>query len=363
MRYIDWIAFKYRMRNDYAPVFLDFNLEVFHFNSYADIDAVPTIPISLVGNPYFESELGVDAVQTIAASFQQLEYFDSALNMDVLTTLALNPVALDYFSGNANVTTVGIHDINFNELTHYEAQFGLIVFDLAELNINITSYFGYEMSLEQVAYYAISLENSMVYTISADITTVSMYEIGFTQTNMFTNFLEIVPVYIYMLEFDNIAYSIVSTLSLDKVEHYHAITISLQNRLDSNLSLDSTELIEESYILTSHFDFKIEMSCFTASQIAIFTEMQMSQNLDMDLVSEHPALNINSNILHFSSSATLDYITHTYLAFDSRVLGVTGAVATMFLMRDRYLNDEEFFDLSIESFEDLTIENLLEVEI
>jgi acyl carrier protein len=219
------------------------------------------------------------------------------------------------------------------------------------------------MSLEQVTYHAISLENSMAYTMSTDVTTVGIYEIGFTQTNMFTSFLEIVPVYIYMLEFDNIAYTIASTLSLDKVEHYHAVTINLQNRLESNLSLDSTELIEESYIIASHFDFEIEMSCFTASQIAVFTEMLMSQNLDMDLVLGHPALNVNSNILHFSSNATLDYTTHTYLAFDSRTLGITGSVATMFLMRDRYLNDEEFFDLSIKSFEDLTIENLLEVEI
>jgi hypothetical protein len=350
------------MRTEYIPIFVQFD-SLFHFDSYADLDAVPTIPLSLVGNPYFESEFGVDAIQTVAASFQQLEYFDSALNMDVLTTSALSPTALDYFSGNANITTVGIHDANFNELTHYEAQFGLIVFDLAELNINSTSYFGYEMSLEQVTYHAISLENSMAYTMSTDVTTVGIYEIGFTQTNMFTSFLEIVPVYIYMLEFDNIAYTVASTLCLDKVEHYHAVTISLQNRLEPNLSLDSTELIEESYIITSHFDFEIEMSCFTASQIAVFTEMQMSQNLDIDLVLGHPALNVNSNILHFSSNATLDYTTHTYLAFDSRTLGITGSVATMFLMRDRYLNDEEFFDLSIESFEDLTIENLLEVEI
>ena len=362
MRYIDWIAFKYRMRTEYIPIFVQFD-SLFHFDSYADLDAVPTIPLSLVGNPYFESEFGADAIQTVAASFQQLEYFDSALNMDVLTTSALSPTALDYFSGNANITTVGIHNANFNELIHYEAQFGLIVFDLAELNMNITSYFGYEMSLEQVTYHAISLENSMAYTMSTDVTTVGIYEIGFTQTNMFTSFLETVPVYIYMLEFDNIAYTIASTLSLDKVEHYHAVTINLQNRLESNLSLDSTELIEESYIITSHFDFEIEMSCFTASQIAVFTEMQMSQNLDIDLVSGHPALSVNSNILHFSSNATLDYTTHTYLAFDSRTLNITGSVATMFLMRDRYLNDEEFFDLSIESFEDLTIENLLEVEI
>lgn len=362
MRYIDWIAFKYRMRTEYIPIFAQFDT-LFHFDSYADIDAVPTVPVSLVGNAYFESEFGADAIQTIAASFQQLEYFDSALNMDILTTSALNPVALDYFSGSVNVTAIGIHNVKFNELTHYEAQFGLIVFDLAELNINVTNYFGYNMSLEQVTYHAISLENSMAYTISADATTVGIYEIGFTHTDMFTSFLEIVPVYIYMLEFDNIAYNIISTMSLDKVEHYHAVTVSLQNRLESNLYLDSTELIEESYILTSHFDFEIEMSCFTASQIAIFTEMQISQNLDMDLVSEHPALNVNSNILHFSSNATLDYTTHIYLAFDSRTLSMTGAVATMFLMRDRYLNDEEFFDLSIESFEDLTIENLLEVEI
>lgn len=362
MRYIDWIAFKYRMRTEYIPIFAQFDT-LFHFDSYADLDATPTIPVSLVGNPYFESEFGADAIQAIAVDFQQLEYFDLALNMDVHIPSALDGVVLDYISGSVEATSVYVHNIKLNELTQYEAQLDLTASYMSETYINVISYFEDIVTLEQFTCYAISLENSTMYTISADITAVGVYEVGFTQTDMFTSFLEIVPVYIYMLEPNNTVFSIASITSLEKVEQYHAISGSLQNNLAASLYLDSAELVEDAYILTSHFEHSIIITCFTASQIAILAEMQTSQEMNIDLLLEHPALGVDSNVLHFSSNAALEYITHTYLSFNSEVLSMTGAVATMFLMRDRYINDEEFFDLSIESFEDLTIENLLEVEI
>ena len=239
----------------------------------------------------------------------------------------------------------------------------LVVFVLAEFMCDVTTYFDYNFNVVSTDCSDIYLSETDYFgsVLNADQVDIDDIE-DIDETIAFDGNLDIQKIYIYNLIFQEDR-ALESDLEIAPLECVNAGG-GYNFGLNANFDLDSVEFVEDSYLITLHFDSQLTCNTASIAYIDGFTNsINMEGELEADLVTNISMFEIVGED-QVSSILTLDIVAgYIYPEFSQEILHVDGSISSMFLMRDRYINDDEFFDLSIESFSDFTIENLLEIEI
>lgn len=335
-----------------------------HFGYSMLVDSINNQAAEISALDYFNGNILIATLDTLDLLFSETDYFGSDIAPDVIDNQALQ-IKYPFITvkGNAQIESIYINNFEIVNKVEFDSNVSLIVFDLAEMAYTTTSHFDSSFTFSSVTYKDTVTYGNIHLEGNLGASQVGIVDLEDIEGDVhFTGNLDIGNVYTYGIGFeldDNFELQ----LELDPVS-YHDIDAILSSELSSSVYLDSSEIVEDSYLMDLHL-----ISALTGTTVGV-TDLGGFTN-DVHLESELEANQITSFVdsefeaeTELSAILTMDIIAgYIYPEFNQEVLHVVGNISSMYLMRDRYLNDDEFFNLSITNFLDLSIEDLLEIEI
>ena len=335
-----------------------------HFGYSMLVDSINNQAASISASDYFNGNILVATLDTLDLLFSEADHFGSDIAPDVIDNQALQ-IRYPFITAKGNVQVDSIYINNFEIVNKVEfgSDVSLIVFDLAEMAYTITSHFDSNFTFNSVTYKDTVTYGNIHLEGNLGASQVGIDNLEDIEGDVhFTGNLDIGNVYTYGIGFeldDNFELQ----LELDPVS-YHDINTILNSELSSSVYLDSSEIVEDSYLMDLHLISALTGTTVGVTDLGGFTKnIHLESVLGAEQITSFAGLDFESES-EISSILTLDIIAgYIYPDFNQEVLHFSGNISSMYLMRDRYLNDDEFFNLSITNFLDLSIEDLLEIEI
>ena len=354
-------------QTNFYAIFLGTAIGAANFDYSMSIQAIDTIAIEIANLDYFSGNIDVDSIDNVDSVIEGVDYFGYDVKTDAIDNVAAQ-FSYPFIMPKGNIDVVPVTTYKLPLRNEYKVNFAndvtLIVFSLAEMKFDTGVRFTSVFTAEGLTYNDLTTTSAIHFESSAMATQVTVDELEFAADDNFESELNIVKVYTYGLEVSEIIDYIDSTLSLDHVTYRTIEAIELDH-FGATFDMDSVELVEDSYLLEMHFKSVLEASSVnTVSMNNIdVPEITLSSEFEPNLMEVIHDMQIVGNA-YTAAVVSLEPISgYAYFEFNQEVLHIAGTISSMFLMRDRLINDDEYFNLSINTFLDLSIEDLLEVNV
>lgn len=354
-------------QTNFYAIFLGTAIGAANFDYSMSIQAIDTVAIEIANLDYFSGNIDVDSIDNVDSVIEGVDYFGYDVKTDAIDNVIAR-FSYPFIMPKGNIDVVPVTTYKLPLKNEYKVNFAndvtLIVFSLAEMIFDTGVRFTSVFTAEGLTYNDLTATSAIHFESSALATQVTVDELGFTADDNFESELNIIKVYTYGLEVPAITDYIESTLSLDHVT-YHTIEAIELDHFGAAFDMDSVELVEDSYLLEMHLKSVLEASSVnTISMNNIdVSEITLSSEFEPNLMEVIHDMQIVGNT-YTAAVVSLEPISgYAYFEFNQEIMHITGAISSMFLMRDRLINDDEYFNLSINTFLDLSIEDLLEVNV
>lgn len=335
-----------------------------HFGYSMLVDSINNQAAEISALDYFNGNILIATLDTLDLLFSETDHFGSDINPDAIDNQALQ-IKYPFITvkGNAQIEPIYINNFEIVNKVEFDSNVSLIVFDLAEMTYTITSHFDSSFTFDSVTYKDMVTYGNVHLEGNLGASQVGIDDLEDIEGDVhFTGNLDIGNVYTYGIgvELDN---NFELQLELDPVS-YHDIDAILNSELGSSVYLDSSEIVEDSYLMDLHLILALTGTTVDVTDLGGFTKnIHLESVFGAEQITNFSDLGFEAES-EISSIITLDIIAgYIYPEFNQEVLHFGGNISSMYLMRDRYLNDDEFFNLSTTNFLDLSIEDLLEIEI
>lgn len=354
-------------QTNFYAIFLGTMIGAANFDYSMTIQSIDTVALETANLDHFDSNIELDSIDNVNTVFGVVDYFDSAVSPDAIDNINTRfSYPFTTLKGNINVIPVTTYKLPLKSeyKINFASEVGLIVFSLAEMQFDTGIHYESVFTLDGLTYNDLTVTGNIHTEMNATATQVTVDELQFTSENNFDGGLEIVKVYTYGLEIPVITDYIDSTLSLDQVT-YHAIEAIEMDHFGASFDMDSVELIEDAYLLELRLNSVLEATSVNVVDMNYIdvSEITLSSEFEPNLVETINDMSIVGNV-YAAMNVSLEIIAgYVYLEFNQEVMHFGGTISSMFLMRDRKIDDNEFFNLSVDTFLGLSIENLLEIEI
>ena len=354
-------------QTNFYAIFLGTAIGAANFDYSMSIQAIDTVAIEIANLDYFSGNIDVDSIDNVDSVIEGVDYFGYDVKTDAIDNIAAQ-FSYPFIMPKGNIDVVPVTTYKLPLKNEYKVNFAndvtLIVFSLAEMRFDTGVRFTSVFTAEGLTYNDLTTTSAIHFESSAIATQVTVDELGFTADDNFESELNIIKVYTYGLVIPAITDYIESTLSLDHVTYRTIEAIELDH-FGAAFGMDSVELVEDSYLLEMHLQSVLEASSVnTISMNNIdVSEITLSSEFEPNLMEVIHDMQIVGNT-YTAAVVSLEPISgYAYFEFNQEIMHITGAISSMFLMRDRLINDDEYFNLSINTFLDLSIEDLLEVNV
>ena len=354
-------------QTNFYAIFLGTAIGAANFDYSMSIQAIDTVAIEIANLDYFSGNIDVDSIDNVDSVIEGVDYFGYDVKTDAIDNVAAR-FSYPFIMPKGNIDVVPVTTYKLPLKNEYKANFAndvtLIVFSLAEMRFDTGVRFTSVFTAEGLTYNDLTTTSAIHFESSALATQVTVDELGFTADDNFESELNIIKVYTYGLVIPAITDYIESTLSLDHVTYRTIEAIELDH-FGAAFDMDSVELVEDSYLLEMHLQSVLEASSVnTVSMNNIdVSEIALSSEFEPNLMEVIHDMQIVGNT-YTAAVVSLEPISgYAYFEFNQEIMHITGAISSMFLMRDRLINNDEYFNLSINTFLDLSIGDLLEVNV